>query len=335
MSPGLADHPRLPHVTGAIGALMIAFSAIFVRLADVSPSTAAIYRCLYAIPALTLLAVWERRRHGARPWRTRVPAFLAGLCFSGDLLLWHHSIGYIGAGLATVLANAQVVLVAAVAWVALRERPRPAVLVAVPVVLAGGVLISGVLGQDAYGSDPVRGAIYGLLTGVAYTGFILLLRHGNADIRRPAGPLLDASITGALGIAVVGAIGGDLHMAPEWPAHGWLLALALGSQVVAWLLISVSLPRLPAAVTSVLLMLQPVGSVLLGMALLDEAPSTVQLAGVAVVLAGVLMASAPARRDQASVPGSEALSVPAASPSAAPSPDAASSSEAAGEVPRT
>lgn len=341
MPSRLASHPRLPHLTGAAGALTIAFSAVFVRLAEVSPTTAAVYRCAYALPALGLVAWAERRRHGPRPWRTRVPAFGAGLFFAADLVLWHHSIGYIGAGLATVLGNAQVVLVGLVAWIALRERPSPAVLAAVPVVLSGGVLISGVVGGGAYGEDPLLGAVYGLLTGVAYTGFILLLRQSNADVRRPAGPLLDASFAGALGAALAGAVAGDLALAPQWPAHGWLLALALTSQVLGWLLISVSLPRLPAAVTSVLLMLQPVGSVVLGMALLSETPSAVQLAGVLVVLTGVLLASAPGRRraqdsaDDSLVELSVSPSVE--SPAAAfSSPDEPpSSAGSAGPVPRT
>ena len=75
---------------------------------------------------------------------------------------------------------------------------------------------------------------------------------------------------------------------PTWPAHGWLLLLALSSQVLGWLLITVSLPRLPAALTSVTLTIQPVGSVLLGVILLGEDPSVLQLAGVACILAGLL-----------------------------------------------
>jgi drug/metabolite transporter (DMT)-like permease len=67
--------------------------------------------------------------------------------------------------------------------------------------------------------------------------------------------------------------------------------LALSSQVLGWLLISVSLPRLPAALTSILLMLQPVSTVFLGAVLLSEAPSAVQLSGVAIVLAGVAFAT--------------------------------------------
>jgi drug/metabolite transporter (DMT)-like permease len=62
--------------------------------------------------------------------------------------------------------------------------------------------------------------------------------------------------------------------------------------VVGWLLISVSLPRLPAALTSVLLTVQPVGSVILGVVLLGESPSAVQLLGVACIFSGVIVATA-------------------------------------------
>ena len=52
---------------------------------------------------------------------------------------------------------------------------------------------------------------------------------------------------------IAGVIMGDAHLVPTWPGAGWLIVLALSSQVVGWLLITVSLPRLPAALTSLLL----------------------------------------------------------------------------------
>jgi drug/metabolite transporter (DMT)-like permease len=282
---------RLPYVTGVAGALLIAFSAIFVRLADVAPSTAAIYRCAYAVPPLALLAWRERRRYGPRSGAERRLALLAGVLFAGDLVAWHHAIDAVGAGLATVLGNTQVAMVGLAAWAFLGERPRRSTFVAVPVVLAGVVLISGVIGEGAYGRAPALGAVLGVLTAVFYTGFILILRHGNRDLRRPAGPLLDATASGAVCSLLLGVLLGEAQLVPTWPAHGWLVLLALTSQVVAWLLISVSLPRLPAATTSVVLTLQPVGSVFLGMALLAESPSLLQLAGVAVVIAGIVLAT--------------------------------------------
>jgi drug/metabolite transporter (DMT)-like permease len=278
-------------ICAVLGAVAIAFSSIFVRLSHASPSAAAIFRCAYALPVLGLLAWLEDRRHGHRTWAQRRAAVASGVFFSADLILWHHSIGDIGAGLATVLANIQVVLVPLVAWAVLSERPGRQILAALPLALIGVVLISGVLEHGAYGRDPTRGALYGLGAGVAYVGFLLLLRQGGADLRRPAGPLFDATATAAVLCTVAGLIIGDADLSPDWPGAGWLIVLALTSQVVGWLLITVSLPRLPAALTSLLLTVQPVGSVMLAALIFGEAPSGVQLLGVAFVLAGLVTAT--------------------------------------------
>jgi drug/metabolite transporter (DMT)-like permease len=291
--------PTLPALAGAVA---IAFSAILYRYADVSPSTCAFFRCAYAVPPLLLLAWWEDRRLGPRPLKTRAWAWLAGAFFAADLILWHHSIEYVGAGLATVLGNTQIVLVGLVAWLLLRERPSALLLAAIPVAMGGVVLISGALEEGAYGEDPALGVLYGVLTGIAYTGFLLTLRHGSSDLRRVAGPLYDATLASALLTIPPGLAVGDLDFVPSLSAQGWLILLALSAQVLGWLLITLSLPRLPAVVTSVLLTLQPVCAVLFAAVLLGEDPSRLQLLGVAAILAGLLLASAARRRGDVSPP---------------------------------
>lgn len=287
---------RLPLALGALGALAIAFSGIFVRLSTVAPATSAVFRCLYALPVLAALAWRERRTSGPRDRSYRRLSLAAGVAFAVDLVAWHYAIEVVGAGLATVLANVQVVIVGLVAWLALGERPSRATVRAVPVMLLGVVLISGVIGADAYGDNPALGAALGLLAAAAYAGFLLLLRAGNRDRHHRAGALLDATAVAGVGAAVAGLAFGNVDLVPSWPAHGWLLALALNSQVLGWLLISYALPRLPAVMTSVLLLLQPVGAVLLGMLLLDEAPSLAQLGGVGLVLIGIVVATTGGRR---------------------------------------
>jgi drug/metabolite transporter (DMT)-like permease len=282
-------------LAGVLGALVIAFSAILVRLSEVSPSTAAFFRCAYALPVLALLAWIERRRYGARSWRDRRLAWGAGVMFAADLTFWHHSIEAVGAGLATVLGNTQVVLVGLLAWAALGERPENRSLAAIPVAFGGVILISGVIGSGAYGDDPLLGVVFGVLTGISYALFILILRHGNSDERRPAGPLFDATLSGAVFSAIGGIAVGDIDWVPGLESQAWLVLLALSSQVLGWLLISVSLPRLPAVLTSIVLMLQPVSTVFLGAVLLSEAPSAVQLLGVAIVIAGVAVATVKPR----------------------------------------
>ncbi len=288
MSAAVGDRPVL---AGALGAFVIAFSGIFVALADVAPATAAFFRCLYALPVLAVLALIERRRYGSRSLRERLPVFGAGVVFAANLTLWHYSIDAVGAGLATVLGNIQVILVGLIAWAALGERPDNRELASIPIVFFGVVLISGVIGAGAYGDDPLLGVILGVLTAICYSLFILILRQGNTDERRPAGPLFDATLSGAVFSAVGGIVIGDIDWTPGADAQLWLVMLALSSQVLGWLLISVSLPRLPAVVTSIILTVQPVCAVFLAALILSESPSIVQLTGVVVVLAGVAVAT--------------------------------------------
>src|SRR3954469_4507902 len=287
---------RLSHYPGRVavaGALTIAFSAILVRKADVAPATAAVFRCAYAVPPLGVLAWMERRREA--PPRTRREITLsiwAGAFFAADLICWHYAINDVGAGLATVIGSLQVWLVGLGGWLAVGERPESRVIVAVPIALFGIVLISGVLGNAVYGDDPLRGVVFGVATGLTYAAFILILRQSGRDLRRPVEPLFEATAASAVFALLAGLVIGDIDLAPSWPAHAWLVVLALSSQVVGWLLISVSLPRLPAALTSVLLTVQPVGSVILGVVLLSESPSLLQLAGVACIFSGIVVATA-------------------------------------------
>jgi drug/metabolite transporter (DMT)-like permease len=279
-----------------VGAVAIAFSGILFRLSHVSASTGAFYRCAFALPPLWLLARRETHRYGRPSRHAVVLAWVAGAFFAADLVLWHNGIEQVGAGLATVLGNTQVVLVGLLAWAMLGERPPRSSLAAIPIVGLGVLLISGVLESGAYGSNPGLGVLYGVLTALAYSGFLLALREGSRDLRRPAGPLFTATLASALGCLAIGAVVGDLDLTLSWAALGWLLLLALSSQVLGWLLISTSLPRLPAVTTSILLTFQPVCSVIFAALIVDESPSELQLAGAACILAGLVTATVGRRR---------------------------------------
>jgi drug/metabolite transporter (DMT)-like permease len=282
----LAERPALGVLVGAVA---ISFSGILFRLAEVSPATGAFFRCFWALPPLSLVTRWEERRLGPRSRSLRRAAWIAGAFFAADLLLWHYAIEHVGAGLATVLGNTQVLIVGLLAWALFRERLPRGSLVAIPVAMLGIVLISGVLeGGGAYGEDPALGALLGVLTGLAYSGFLLALRK-STDPRRVAGPLFEATLASTVFLVPAGLALGDLDFTPSLEAMAWLVLLALSSQVVGWLLITVSLARLPTAVTSVLLTFQPLLSVLFAALIVDERPSELQLLGALAILAGLLI----------------------------------------------
>ncbi|MBI3750898.1 MAG: DMT family transporter, partial [Chloroflexi bacterium] len=245
---------RRPRLAALIGAMCIAFSGIFYRFAEVTPATATVFRCLYGLPILAFVAYLEHRRYGPLPGVVVRLAVIAGVFFAADLLSWHHAVDAVGAGMATVLGNLQVLVVPLVAWFALGERPPRPALLALPVVLGGAVLISGVLGTGAYGVDPPLGVALGTFTAFAYAGYLLVIRHGGRDLRRPAGPVAIATASTMVVAILFGAVSVELNPVPSWPSHGWLALVGITSQSIGYLVISISLPRLPAALVSIILL---------------------------------------------------------------------------------
>jgi drug/metabolite transporter (DMT)-like permease len=220
---------------------------------------------------------------------------MAGLFLAADLILWSHSIADIGAGLGTVITNLQVLGVPLLAWLVLGTRPHRSLVMAFPVMLGGLALVGGLAGGSGYGTHRGLGVAFGVGVAVLYSLYILMLRQ--AAVGEPVvATLFEATLGATFGSLLLGAVLRDFRLGPAWPALGWLVLLALTSQVVGWLLITVSMPRLPAWLVSALLLIQPAGSVVLGAVFLGERPSAPQLAGVATMLAGVVIAASGKRQ---------------------------------------
>src|SRR5580765_4153865 len=225
------------HFLALLGVLSISFSAVFIRLARVSPVAATFYRAAYAIPVLAVISLANRGRD-ARTRRDRVLAFASGLFLAVDLDLWHESIALVGAGLGTVIPNVQIVFVAIVAWMKLGERPRARTIGMIGVVLAGVALTSGLGRAGAYGTNPGRGVVLGVAAGLFYAIFLIVFRASNRGLVLPAEPLLEATVGMAIGALLSAGFDPQFTLAVSRQAHLWLVALALVSQVMGWLLIA-------------------------------------------------------------------------------------------------
>jgi drug/metabolite transporter (DMT)-like permease len=317
VAPGRAAAGRLaerrPLVPVALGATLISASGILIQLAGTGPATTAFFRCLLALPVLVPLLLLEQRRLGRRPARARLGAVLAGAFLAVDFVLWNHTISDLGAGVATVIGNLQVLFVAAAAWLLFRERPQRRFLIALPVVLTGVALVSGLTGTVTSGIHPLAGIGYGAGTSLAYAGFLLVMRRTSARTPHVAGPLAEATASAGVTAVLLAPAFGGVQLDIGWPAFGWLLMLALSSQTVGWLLITSGLPRLPAAITSLVLLLQPAAAMFLAAIVLDEQPTVVQVGGAVAVCAGVVIATRTAGGPQPAGAGQppEAVEAPA------------------------
>lgn len=280
----------MTRLIGLTGVLSISFSAVFIRLAAVSPVTAVFFRAVYAIPILAIAWSW-RRSADARDARMRVIAFASGVVLAVDLACWHQSIALVGAGLGTVIANVQVVFIAVAGWLLYNERPTRRTWTLLVAVLGGVALTSGLARPDAYGDAPVLGVVFGVMAGASYAVYLLMFRAANRGGAPRVGPLLDSTVGMAGGALCVALLDAGFSLDPHWPAHGWLLALALVGQVMGWLLIGRALAQLSALETSILLLVQPVFALIWGQLIFSEQLSPVQWGGTVLVLAGVAVLS--------------------------------------------
>lgn len=280
----LRDTARL-----AAGAVMISFSAVFVKLASVGPIASGFYRT--CIGGLILAGLALARREGL--WRSRQStawAALAGVLFALDLTFWHQSILLVGPGLATILANFQVFFLALTGALFLKEKVGIRLAIACGLAMVGLYLLVG-LHQGMPARDYGWGVVLGLLTAVCYTGYILSLRRLMSLTIRPS----------ALGVMAVVSLVTALIMGGEALALGESLAvpalrdwLALGAygiagQVLGWVLISQGLPGVPASRAGLILLMQPTLAFIWDIIIFNRPTDAVAVTGAALALAGIYL----------------------------------------------
>ena len=275
------------------GAAAISFSPVLYIYSDTNPSTGAFFRMLYALPALALLAFLVRKAD-TRSSKTRWMAFGAGLLLAPDMLVYHSAMIFIGIGIATLIGNSQVIIVTLASWKLFGEKPNPAILISLPVVMIGLTLISGIADSNPYGEDPVKGVIFGVMGAFFYSFFLILFRHANKELAPVSSVQFDATAGAALGLLILGMLPlsgaaiEPLDIQPTWPGHGWLMLLSLLCQVGGWLAIAHALPRLPAAHTSFAILLQPVLTLIWGYLILhQDGYSPNQMLGIILVLGAI------------------------------------------------
>lgn len=276
------------------GGCAIAFAPIFVRLSDTGPVASAFWRCALAMPVLW---IWEMtHRNGAgdnsqgekvspAPLASAVPLALAGVFFAADLGVWHFSILFTSVANSTVLANLQPIVVTLAGWLIWKRNVSRTFIAGMLVAIAGMFVLVGP--NFAIGGRPLLGDALAALTAVFYASYLLAIK-----IARDAGTSTARVMAWSSTITSIVLLPIALLMPqPFLPsaASGWwvLVGLAMVTQVLGQGLIAYAFARLPASLSSVSLLIQPVMAALFAWILFGEAIGPVQFTGAALVLAGI------------------------------------------------
>ncbi len=272
------------------GAAFIALSPIFVRLSEAGPTATAFWRVALAVPPLWLLCWLKPGRAVPAPLDRRRGMLLiaAGLAFAGDLAFWHTSIKLTSVANSTLLANLASLFVTLAAWIFLRQRPRLLFLAGLAAALAGVLLLVHTSLQ--FSATALAGDALGVVTAMFYAAYILAVK-GLRDRGETTLHLMAVATTLTAVVLLPVALATGEPMLPQ-TARGWciLAGLALVSHAAGQGLIAYALAHLPAAFSSVSLLFQPVMAAIFAWLLLAEPLVPLQIAGGAIVLAGIYLA---------------------------------------------
>ena len=211
----------------------------------------------------------------------------AGLFFAFDLAVWHLSITITSVANATLLANFAPIFVTLGAWLWFGQRFHLTFILGMATALAGATILIGI--SFRLSLQHLLGDALGLVTAVFYAGYILAVKELRDDFSS-ATVLLWSGAVSSITLLPIALLSGEGLVA--FTARGWavLISLALLSQVAGQGLITYALAHLPAAFSSVGLLLQPAVAAALAWIILDEPVGLWQSLGGAVVLSGIVLA---------------------------------------------
>lgn len=276
-----ADQRTRAALAVAAGAAIIGFAPIGLRLSEIGPMATGFWRFVFAMPVLAILAAMAPAE--GRPKRLG-PLVGAGVCFGLDLTLWHGALVLTTVLNATLLSNMTPILAAAAGWLFLRERVSWGFAMGAGVALVGAALLT--LSRAKGGGGALTGDALALASAVWYAAYLVILR----EARRGVDVRIAMFVTTAASL-VVAAIATVLLGESWFPqtAQGWLVLAGLGIVVhtAGQGLIAYGIGRLPIALSTVILWIQPVAAAALGWILFGEALGPAALAGAALILGGV------------------------------------------------
>ena len=276
-----------------VGAVVIAFAPILVRLSETGPSGTGFHRFLLAIPLYWAIAMTLPRsdtpggQERPRGLRDFVLVGMAGVYLAADVAVWHYSIQMTTVANSTLLANVAPVFVVLGGWILFRTRVTRTYLIGLAAAMTGVFILPQA--SLSFSHDRFIGDLLGVLTAVFYAAYQMSVerlrrRFSTLTIMKYAIPV------SALAMLPVAIASGDDLLPVTLAGWGFLIALAAGPQVFGQGLIAWALAHLPVAFASVSLLVQPVTAALVAWALFGENIGVQQAIGAVIVLGGIMLA---------------------------------------------
>ncbi len=299
-----------------IAILAVSTAAIFIRKAQAgAPSLIiALLRLGFAALILAPVALVARRDEIKNLKRTQVL-----LLFTSGALLALHFWAWITSLELTSITSSVVLVTTSPLWTALlspiflKEKLNRTQVIGLALAMLGGIVVgisnscafeSGrvhcdLMGDFAAGGQTQVGNLLALAGAIFVAGYFMIGRKLRRDLSLVSYTFLVYGSAAVLLLIAALSMGLPLTSYPL-EIYGWGLLLALVPQIIGHSALNWSLKYLPASYVSIAVLGEPVGSSILAMIFLKETPTIFEVAGGALILTGILIASRM-QRDQEGV----------------------------------
>lgn len=271
-----------------IGAALIGFSPIFVRLSQVDPSATAFWRVTLALPFFWLLTMWKKDGRDQSELKTLSdfkPLIWVGLFFALDLAFWHWSIQFTTVANATLISNLSPIVVAIGSVYFFKEKLKGKFWLGLGLGVLGAALLAG----GSIGKGRLFGDGLALVTAFFYGTYILAVVWLRRYFRT-ATVMIWTGIFAGLALIPISLLTENVFFPVT--TEGWLIVfgLAFFCQFLGQGLITYGLAHLPAAFSAVTLLIQPVVAATAAWYLFAEVLGLLDFAGAAAIIAGIVFA---------------------------------------------
>lgn len=290
MTPLRSPRTRALAVLGS-GVLIVSFASIFIRWAQAAGvDSIAIAAWRLGIAALVLVPIALVRERVALAPRDWMLALAAGAFLALHFGAWIVSLEHTTVAASTALVTTNPIWIAIGSYLVFRERLGGMLLVAITLALAGSALIflADTIGEDALGS--AFGNALAIVGSLAMCGYLMIGRGLRARIALL--PYVAIVYTVAAAFLFGYALATKVPLA-GFPLEGWglLVLLALGPQIAGHGALNYALKALPATIIALAILGEPIGSTILAWLLLGETIGVIEIAGIAVLLVGIWLAT--------------------------------------------
>lgn len=264
----------------------IIYASVLVKMIELSPIMVAFYRVALALPLFALLAC-RKNNLFKTPLRDMLWMIVAGILFGLDLVFFNLALHRTSVANVNLFGSLVCFVLVPIGVIFFGEKIKPSFLIGLFASFVGIVLL--VWGKSELSVLTISGDLLAFASMLSYSIFLALVFQYRKKYTTMH-LFFFASLGSSAILLVLAAMLEGLSMPKDWQNWGILFGIVLFGQILGQGFFGYIMGKIPAQVSSLLLLFSPVIAAIMGFVFLGERLSWIECLGIFVIIFGVYLA---------------------------------------------